>query len=354
MTQTLADTLSRSKKATRTWTSPDGSSLLVLPYGGRILSLSAPGSERNFLWTHPALHAVASANEFYESAEWHNSGGDRTWLSPEIDFFLPNYPDVASYVQPRAFDPGDYQLSIELGTVALSNSFSVRHVRSGQDLRLKITKRALQAHNPLKNAASEPLRRLAYAGYTLRTTLEFTSTLSEPAPVSLWSLLQLPHGGELLIPTTSRVTPKVYMGKIDPDDLAIGDHLIRYRMHATGEHKLGIAPAAAIGRAGYFYRAGSDACLVMRSFSIDPIANYIDSPWNEPNAPGSVIEACNVNSKLGAFCEFEYHTPAINGLAGSCCCADQSQVWAFAGPEPDILEAIRMLVYTPMERCQSS
>jgi hypothetical protein len=347
MTQTLADTLSRSGKATTTWTSPDGSSVLVLPYGGRILALSAPGSGRNFLWTHPALNSVASANEFYGSAEWHNSGGDRTWLSAEIDFFLPNYPRADSYLQPRAFDPGDYRLSNEPGTVALCNSFSVRHARSGQDLKLTITKRLQQANNPLSNAP-DPLRRLAYAGYTLRTTLEFAGTLSEPAPVSLWSLLQLPHGGELLIPTTSRVTPKIYMGKIDPEDLASEDHLIRYRMRSAGEHKLGITPAGAIGRAGYFYHAGSDACLVVRSFSIDPMAHYVDSPWNEPDAPGSVIEACNVNSNLGAFSELEYHTPAINGLAGSCCCADQSQVWAFAGPEPDILEAIRLLV------CQSS
>jgi hypothetical protein len=109
-----------------------------------------------------------------------------------------------------------------------------------------------------------------------------------------------------------------------------------------------------MGRAGYFYHAGSDACLVVRSFFIDPMAHYVDSPWNEPNAPGSVIEACNVNSKLGAFSELEYHTPAINGLAGSYCCADQSQVWAFAGPEPDILEAIRLLLYNGRERCQSS
>jgi hypothetical protein len=233
MKQTLADTLNSSGKATRTWTSPDGSRVLVLPYGGRILGLYAPGSERNFLWTHPALDSVASANEFYESAEWHNSGGDRTWLSAEIDFFLPQYPNTESYVQPRAFDPGDYQLSIEQGTVALCNSFSVRHARSGQDLKLKITKRLVQAHNPLRNDASEPLRRLAYAGYTLHTTLEFTNTLSQPAPVSLWSLLQLPHGGELLIPTTSRVVPRVYMGKIEAQDLAIEDHLIRYRMRAT-------------------------------------------------------------------------------------------------------------------------
>jgi hypothetical protein len=176
MTQTLADTLSGSGKTSRNWTSPDGSSVLVLPYGGRILSLSAPGSERNFFWTHPALDSVASASAFYESAEWHNSGGDRTWLSPEIDFFLPNYPKLDSYVQPPAFDPGDYQLSTEQGTVVLSNSFSVRHRRSGQDLKLKITKRLLQAHNPLTDGAPDPLRRLAYAGYTLQPM--------EPAPTA--------------------------------------------------------------------------------------------------------------------------------------------------------------------------
>jgi hypothetical protein len=85
MNRKLTETLASVDKPTETWTSPDGSAALVLPYGGRILGLFAPESERNFFWTNPALDAAETARAYYQRAEWHNSGGDRTWLSPEVD-----------------------------------------------------------------------------------------------------------------------------------------------------------------------------------------------------------------------------------------------------------------------------
>ena len=88
----------------------DGTRLLILPYGGRILGMFAPGSEENFLWTNSALNSVESARSYYASDDWQNSGGDRTWLSPEVDFFLPDPPLIENYFQPRQLDPGNYQL----------------------------------------------------------------------------------------------------------------------------------------------------------------------------------------------------------------------------------------------------
>ena len=111
MNRKLAETLANVDKPTETWTSPDGSAALVLPYGGRILGLFAPESERNFFWTNPALGAAETARAYYQREEWHNSGGDRTWLSPEVDFFLPDFPKLDRYWQPREFDPGNYQVT---------------------------------------------------------------------------------------------------------------------------------------------------------------------------------------------------------------------------------------------------
>jgi hypothetical protein len=89
MKRNMAETLTRSGKAAETWRSPDGSTAVVLQHGGRILALFTPDTERNFFWTNPALESSTSVGAFYQSNAWHNSGGDRTWLSPEIDFFFP-------------------------------------------------------------------------------------------------------------------------------------------------------------------------------------------------------------------------------------------------------------------------
>jgi hypothetical protein len=344
MKRTLIDTLESVDKRTETWTSPDGSTLLVLPYGGRILGLFASGSDQNFLWTHPALNSLSSARSFYESTQWHNSGGDRTWLSPEVDFFLPNFPNLDAYVQPREFDPGNYELTRENGYITLINRFASKLSRSGDTARLELTKRLTAARNPLRDAHPTLVERLQYAGYTHRVRLEFASGHAEPTQVGLWNLLQLPHGGSLLIPTFSKAVVKVYMGKIETEDLTITERLIRYKMRAVGEHKIGLQAPAVIGRVGYLNGRDDKSSLVIRNFSINPSGEYIDVPWGETECAGAAIQACNVNSKLGRFSELEYHVPAIGGSDGDSYCEDESQVWAFRGAEQDILEVSRLLI----------
>ncbi len=344
MINMLVQTLAAIDKPTVTWSSPDGSKLLMLPYGGRILGLFAPDCARNFLWTHPALRTVESARAFYKSREWHNSGGDRTWLSPEIDFFLPEFPRLDTYVQPRAFDPGNYQLIRESGLIAMVNRFFVQLSRSKRTLALGLTKRVKPANNPLRHIHPALCERLKYAGYTLKTRLQFETSSADIASIGIWNLLQLPHGGELLIPTFSRTVPTVYMGCLDDGDLKIGNHLIRYQMHAVGEHKLGIQAPAAIGRVGYLQSDEGGTSLVIRNFSINPSGEYVDTPWKHPEWTGSVIQACSVKSNLGEFSELEYHAPAISGLPGDSCCEDESQVWAFYGAKQDIVEAGRLLI----------
>ena len=102
MQEKLSEILSSVGKPTISFKSSDRSEVLVLPYGGRVLGLFAPGSDKNFYWTNTALQSVESAREFYSVEQWHNSGGDRTWFAPEIDLFFPNYPDRGC-VFPAAF-----------------------------------------------------------------------------------------------------------------------------------------------------------------------------------------------------------------------------------------------------------
>jgi hypothetical protein len=344
MKNKLVDSLTVAGKTTEIWNSSDGSVVLVLPYGGRILGLFAPESAENFLWTHPELDHAETAQLFYKSNEWHNSGGDRTWLSPEVDFFLPKFPQLDVYVQPREFDPGQYQLTREDGTLALNNRFSSRLSRSGATVKMEITKRLSGAQNPLRSGDSALDDEFEYAGYTLRTRLAFTSGRCEPAAVGLWSLIQFRHGGELLIPTFSKPRIKTYFGKVSDEDLKTTERLIRYHMHAAGEHKIGVEAPFVTGRVGYLRRMADRSSLIIRNFSVNPSGEYIDVPWGDTACPGAAVEACNVDSKLGSFSELEYHVPAIGGSTGKWCSEDESQVWAFRGPEETIVRVARLLL----------
>jgi hypothetical protein len=61
MSEDLIGILRSVGKPTESYHSPDGSHVLILPYGGRVLGLFAPGSSENFYWTHPALGSFESA-----------------------------------------------------------------------------------------------------------------------------------------------------------------------------------------------------------------------------------------------------------------------------------------------------
>jgi hypothetical protein len=326
----------------------DGTRLLVLPHGGRLLGVFAAGSEENFYWTNAALETVPAAKAFFEGAAWHNSGGDRTWLAPEVDVFLPKFPDLTVYEQPRALDPGKYKVVKKHGVLGLENTLSLRLSRSGRKVSLKIAKSFGPAPDPLRHERDLDLRDVAYAGYAQFTSLAFEGSRAPiGAKLGLWNLIQMPHGGELLLPTFSRSEPlHIFstVGRIPKTAVRVGEHLVRYRMNQRGEHKLSFRAVAMAGRAAYLHGVADHWSLVVRNFGVNPSGEYVDVPWTDPDWMGFAVQACNVNSGLGSFSELEYHIPGIGDGTGRNVCEDFAQVWAYRGPKDKILAIARRLV----------
>ena len=324
----------------------DGTRLLLLVYGGRLLGLFHEKSEENFLWTHPALESVPTARRFYNSEAWHNSGGERTWLSPEIDLFLPDFPKTDRYFQPRQLDPGDYKISGEMDQRSLKNELTVNLSRSRKEVHLQIAREFGPAADPLRYEPqySDLRKELVYAGCAQRSTLSILDASPDSSiQVGLWSLLQLPHGGEMLIPVFGRATPRTLLGKINPSDLREEDGLVRWKMRAKGEHKIGLNAVSCAGRIGYVHqRSKTEWDLVVRNFFVAPSSEYIDAPWSDPSALGCAVQACNVHSGLGSFSELEYHSPAVNHFQTSR--ADVSQLWAYRGSREAIGSVSQILL----------
>ena len=349
MLDQLVDTLNGAGKPTETYSSSDGSEVLLLPYGGRVLGLFAGHGTENFYWTHPALQSVDSAKAFYESDVWQNSGGDRTWLAPEVDIFFPKFPDLdmSTYWQPRQLDPGQYESVRENGIVRLVNRLTLTLSRSKEQVALEMAKWVGPALNPLRYEKDrEYTSAVQYGGYTQHTALKLLQPGQKiSAQIGLWNLVQMPHGGELLVSTYSKAEPKVYMGNIAPDDLIVTEHLVRYRMRAKGEHKIGLRSVAMTGRVGYLYPSGGNqSALIIRNFFVNPSGEYVDVPWRETGNLGFAIQACNVDSGLGSFSELEYHVPAIGGGTGLTSYEDVSQIWAFRGSTDSVRTIAKRLL----------
>lgn len=321
--------------------SADGARVLVQTHGARVLGLFLPGENDNVLWTNPVLACATAATELYAGEAWHNSGGDRTWLAPELDFFYPRYPDLQAYRPPRAMDPADYRMTTEAHGISLHSDMALHAARTGEPCACRLEKTVTLLENPLQASG---LDALSFAGYSVRTVLEATRPLPRTR-IGLWSLLQLPAAGQMIIPTTARCAPRVFFGVFRNGDLAVAERGIHYTMDAPATQKIAVRADVCTGRLGYVYGAGAVRTLVIREFAVNPAGAYIDVPVDDQTDEGYAVQACNVaEALLGRFNEMEYHAPAIGGATGLSRCEDVSRLWAFRGEAAAISAAITALL----------
>jgi len=350
MDKRLVHNLAEAGKSTETLKFPDGSEVIVLPYGGRILGLFAEGDARNFYWIHPALRKSATARAFFSSGKWQNTGGERTWLGPEVDFFLPRFPDPTGYRPPPPLDAGTYRVSKKAGVLGLALTFTVTSYRRSVSLKLRLAKSIEPAADPLR-AERDFLRPkgLKFAGYTLRTHLQFAGAPDPAASVGIWSLTQMPQGGAMIAPTYGPVRPLLYFGKMGRRDLAVKPSFLRCRMREGGYYKIGLRAVSTTGRIGYFHESPDSTQLVIRNFFGNPSGDYVDAPSSDPSDAGYGVQFCNVSDKeLGNFSELEYHVPAIGGPAGKASMEDVAQVWAYRGERAELALVARKLLGVPV------
>jgi len=334
----LIETLKTTGNKTQIYESGDGTRLLVLPYGGRVLGLYTENNDQNFYWVNPELQDRESAQKLFARDGWHNTGGDRTWLAPELDIFFPDYPDVQRHWEPPQLDASEYVTEDDDGVLSLRQTMTLHLARSARDVELELTKVLGPAPNPLRyeRRLKQQQATVEYAGYTLRVHLTLFDDALSPPQLAVWNLVQLPWGGELLVPTYSRTQPRVLFGEIPPENLVCHDRLMRFKVNLQGEHKLAVRAVSTTGRSGYVYQSGSQCSLVIRNFAVNPSGMYVDVPKDEPEDLGYSVNAVNVKSRLGDFCEMEYHAPALGHDMESARGTDVSQMWAFRGARDDI------------------
>lgn len=325
----------------------DGSRLLLLPAGARVLGLFGPDDDDNFFWANPDLEDRDKALALFGAEGWRNTGGDRTWLTPEIDFFFPGFPHDQTHVEPPELDAADYDIQNAAGEVGMVRRMTLPHTRTGRPIELELGKWLSPTANPLDPAeqANGRFEGVTFAGYTQRTHLALKgAAAAQPVPAGLWNLIQLPVGGEMLVATYHATQPRTWFGSIPPDRLRIESHCLRWRTDLVGEHKMAVRASALTGRVGYRWTSGQQCSLVIRNFLVNPAGQYVDAPFDAPNDMGYGVQMVNVDSGLGQFCELEYHAPAIGTDTDRTEGEDISQVWAYRGQDNIINDIAEQLL----------
>ena len=320
--------------------------LLVMRTGARALGLFPDDDGDNFFWTHPAWLGPAGGRSIYAVPGWPNPGGDRTWISPEVELFISDLKDIpGTHRVPVELDPGNYTW-MHHGSAGLSMRADLHLLHAKQQLSVELTKSFSPAPDPLQHD-DDLVRSVQYAGYQQQTMLQILQGAEHSdARIDIWNLTQLPHGGRAIIPTIGEANPIVMFGKVDPANLDANVGRVVFSTRQTGVSKIGFAPSATPGRAGYFYSRDRNSWnLVVQDLVIDPSRRYVDTPWWLREEQGTCVQVCSYSMGDISFSELEYHTPAIgNGTQKSY--LDTSQLWAYRGEREAILKIAQRLLGT--------
>ena len=322
----LADTLRKAGAQTVLL----GDEILAAPFCGRVLAIG-PGGGENAIWVNPALDDPASAERFLSGAGWPNHGGDRIWISPEIETHVADPQRMMeSYNVPPAVDPGAYEVVGRTDDeVTFRNACTVTFMRARQKLELQWT----VAVSRLTSPPVEPVGNVIAAGYRTRTTLRHDGRLQPGVHPAIWRLLQVRGGGVIRAPTKGRATAMTFFGEpvVDVDDTGV-----RCRVSNPVSSKFGIAVEASRGVFTCREDQPDRSDLIVRQFDLDPGALYSDVPCSQPDARGHAVQVYVDDGAHGGFGELEHHSAALDGASGIDEVSDQCDTWVFRGPASTI------------------
>lgn len=304
--------------------------VLILPFGGRILGLY-PTPGQNALWVNPELAVAQSARALLGRKGWLNLGGQRIWISPEVE---TNIADLErfwdTYDVPKPMDPADYRVTERDDlTVTIETPMRLRFHRHDCDVSLRVGRTVALIEEPPFELPAD----VSFAGYT-QTSVLTADSMTEGCRPGLWNIIQVPGGGEIVIPVAENARPRAMIA--EPVFEQETD-CIRCATETTKSFKFSLRAGDSRGFMACFKASGPTAMVVACRFSVQDESLYADAPVDDTSDTGHVQQVYVDDGSLGEFAEMEYHAPALTPGQSV---TDRCQVWALAGPA----EAVRDLL----------
>lgn len=230
---TLLEALSNAHLKYLVLTAHEGGHIVLLERGARVIGVFPDDDASNQVWVNPTLLTAEAIDRYTSGTDW-NIGGERTWFSPEIEYFIQDLKvGLESYRIQASFDPGFYRFEASphaSGTATWTQQTEWTAFRSRETVRAYVDKQIKLIRDPLKDIADETIEtHYSYVGYELHTSISLEQ-LTKSASVSLWNLMQLPAGGEVLIPTYGRAQVFDFFAPTGPAHLDVSLDCVRFRL----------------------------------------------------------------------------------------------------------------------------
>lgn len=267
--------------------------MTVLPERGRIWQVSINHQEA--FWINPSW-----------AGDW-NPGGDRLWVSPEIDWFwgTRKQPDFSQYTVPAPVDPGRWRVDRQArGFCRIHQVATIRHRHRSTTLRCELARSFTLVHPPDDCELDQAL------AYQTDNELRILDG-QKGQPIGLWSLLQVPNGGEVVIPCRQRPASRLHFGSVPAALKERGKRELRFRITGDQQYKIGVRNESVTGHIAYARPVGNNYLVIYRRFFPQPWRCYCDRPMDAQQTPGDAVQVYNDGGAFGGFGEMEYHTPSL-------------------------------------------
>jgi len=213
---------------TTIWSETAGD-ITLAPSRGRVLQVSV-GGEAAF-WTPP------------QPEDGWNVGGDRLWIAPEIAWFWKTRArlDFSQHDISPALDPGAWKVEKnQAGFCRTAQSVRLQHHQSGGAAHFEMARSFSNVSLP--EAPFFEAWRAFRADNELR--LHELNGGAGGDGIGLWSVLQLPVGGEMLLAGRGESGLRDHFAPIPHDFWQQDEGILRLKISGDHQYKVGVAPRA--------------------------------------------------------------------------------------------------------------
>jgi hypothetical protein len=331
----------------------NGGSILVSPYGARVLGVYTHADAENAFWTNHEF-ATADTLKKWISEPNHVFGGDRLWLAPERGLFFKGVKEADGVAVCPQIDPGHYVVGGKSGNHIrmVASMTAPYHLAKGARVRAHVERTIRLCHSPFADTPTllPVLPRVKFAGYEIATRFELQESPIDTFYAGLWFLIQLPIAGYAYIPTYGKTVTTDYYEPTGPDYLRIDERHVRFRLDSVSRHKIGVRKTEVMGRIGYLKdEVAGQSLLVVRNFLNNPSGHYADVPLHTPAGTQDSIQCYNHLDDPRGFGEIEFHPPGVKRSMAEPVITDINQVWVFTGSRADLVQVASRLLGLPAQ-----
>jgi hypothetical protein len=314
-------------------TGTDGAAI-ILPEYGRVLGLWPYWRGENALWINPDFFRSLQIGS--KQTEWLNPGGDRMWLYPEAEFFVPDQEHpTESYSVPQALDPGAYCLTTDKDRFCMENHGSLWAFRAGARIGFKITRR-LRVFDEAEISGLWGTTYLRQAGFEEETVLEIKDS---PIAVGLWNAAYMRTGGRAYLTLERYLSGTALSGlPAATRELSAGCAAIACGGDAQMRIWLDVVESKSRGAYVFDNEEIGRSTMLLKEIEKGAAAQYAREPGGRSSVLGFSCSGSHARS-----CELGFRSTATGGPAGRKKVAWRTSTWAFSGRTEEVRALVSRL-----------